>query len=72
LGAAIPKRRVKVKLRELLRKVDLKLRPVQVAERPENNVDALATASGAHAGGYGETTAPTNWVPSQQDDRPRH
>jgi len=61
-----------MKLRELLRKVDLRLRPVQVGERQEDNVDALATVSGAHAGGFGETTAPTNWVPSQQDDRPRH
>lgn len=62
---------VMVKLREFLRKVDLKLRPPQVGERPEDNVDTLATASGAHAGGFGETTAPTNWVPSQQGDRPR-
>jgi len=67
-----------VKLRELLRKVDLKLRPLQLGGRPEDNVDAmkideLAAAPGAeNVVGFGDSLAPTNWVPSQQDDRPRH
>jgi hypothetical protein len=67
-----------VKLRELLRKIDLKLRPLQLGERPEDNVDAMkidarAAASGAeNLGDFGDSLAPTNWVPSQQDDRPRH
>jgi hypothetical protein len=62
-----------VKLRELLRKLDLKLRPLQLGERREDNVDAMTTAHGAeNIGGFGDTLAPTNWVPSQQDNRPRH
>jgi hypothetical protein len=62
-----------VRLRELLRKVDLKLRPLQLGGRPEDNVDAMTTAHGAeNIGGYGDSLAPTNWVPSQQDDTPRH
>ncbi|HET8556315.1 MAG TPA: hypothetical protein VFL58_03295 [Gaiellaceae bacterium] len=62
-----------VKLRELLRKIDLKLRPLQLGGRPEDNVDAMTTGLGAeNPAGFGDTLAPTNWVPSQQDDRPRH
>jgi hypothetical protein len=64
-----------LKLRELLRKVDLKLRPLRVGGRSEDNIDALATAHGAepeNLGGFGDSLAPTNWVSSQQDDRPRH
>jgi hypothetical protein len=62
-----------VKLRELLKKVDLKLRPLQVGGRSEDNIDAMSTAHGAeNFGGFGDSLAPTNWVPSQQDDRPRH
>jgi hypothetical protein len=56
-----------VKLRELLKKIDLKLRPSQVEERmrsADDDVDdALATAAW-------NAEAPTNWVPSQQDERP--
>ena len=53
--------------------VDLKLRPLQLGGRPEDNVDAMTTAPGAeNDGGFGDTLSPTNWVPSQQDDRPRH
>jgi hypothetical protein len=63
-----------VKLRELLRK--MRLRSLQgEGERPVDNVDAMATAPEARAdniGGFGDSAAPTNWVPSQQDDRPRH
>ena len=67
-----------MKLRELLRKIDLKLRPLQLGGRPEDNVDAMkidarAAASGAeNVGDFGDSLAPTKWVPSQQDDRPRH
>ena len=67
-----------MKLRELLKKVDLKLRPLQVGERPGDKVDAMKidARSGAPGAenviGYGDSLAPTNWVPSQQDDRPRH
>jgi hypothetical protein len=36
-------------------------------------IDARAAASGAeNVGDFGDSLAPTNWVPSQQDDRPRH
>jgi hypothetical protein len=31
-----------VKLRELLRKLDLKLRPLQIGGRPEDNVEGSA------------------------------
>jgi hypothetical protein len=67
-----------VKLRELLRKVDLKLRPLHHGKRPEEKVDAMKidARSGAPGAenvvGFGDSLAPTNWVPSQQDDRPRH
>lgn len=67
-----------MKLRELLKKVDRKLRPLQVGERPGDKVDAMKidARSGAPGAenviGYGDSLAPTNWVPSQQDDRPRH
>jgi hypothetical protein len=67
-----------VKLRELLRKIDLKLRPLQVGERQGDKVDAMkidarSAAPGAeNVVGFGDSLAPTNWVPSQQDDRPRH
>lgn len=37
----------------------------------EDKVDAMTTTALAPQG-FGETAAPTNWVPSQQDDRPRH
>ena len=71
-----------MKLRELLRRIDLSLRPPHVQEegresnRPIDNVDAIATAGYAPYGfdseGGGPQTAPPNWVPSQQDERPRH
>jgi len=53
-----------VKLRELLRKVDLKLRPLQLGRPPEDNVDAMkidarAAAPGAeNVGGFGDSLAP--------------
>jgi hypothetical protein len=59
-------------LGELLKK--LRLRPLEgEGERPEGNVDALATHVVDSAGdGWAGASAPTNWVPSQQDERPRH
>jgi len=45
-----------LKLRELLRKVDLKLRPLQVGGRSEDNIDAMSTARGAeNIGGFGDS-----------------
>ena len=61
-----------MKLRELLGKI--RLRPLQgTGERSIDDVDGLATM---HYGGTNEgnipTTVPPGYVPSQQDDRPRH
>lgn len=39
---------------------------------PEDNFDAMATAHGAESTAFGDSAAPMNWVPSQQDDRQRH
>jgi hypothetical protein len=45
----------------------------------ENNVDAMKTDASAawsppaeNVGDFGDSLAPSNWVPSQQDDRPRY
>jgi len=63
-----------MKLRKLLAR--LKVRSVQLnrAEGQEDNIDAQSSALASHSdlGGWGPDLAPTNWVPSQQDDRPRH
>ena len=61
-----------MKLRELLGR--FRLRPLEgEGGRPEDNVDALATgANTAASGGRVPEVAPTNWVPSQQDERPRY
>jgi hypothetical protein len=68
-----------VRFRELMRKLDLKLRPVKLDGQPERNVDAMKSDASAawsppaeSVGGFGDSLAPTNWVPSQQDDGPRH
>jgi hypothetical protein len=68
-----------VKLRELLKKIDLSLRPPHVqghvVEQSVDNVDALSTMSplgGDPMESGGPASAPPNWVPSQQDERPRH
>jgi hypothetical protein len=42
----------------------------EVGKRSEDKVDAMATANGAETSGFGDSAAPTNWVPSQQDDGP--
>jgi hypothetical protein len=63
-----------MKLREKLAR--LRLRLVQgESEPPIHSVDELATSAGGQTlDGWGAipTPAPTNWVPSQQDERPRH
>jgi hypothetical protein len=64
-----------VKLRELLKKIRLQSTPLEGGERRPDNVDGIATMAGAEmtdVGGFGAVSAPPNWVPSQQDDRPRH
>ncbi len=64
-----------MKLGAWWKKIDLKLRPLQMGDRPVDNVDGTATMSGAQwvdSGSVGPTPAPPNWVPSQQDERPRH
>jgi hypothetical protein len=63
-----------VKLRQLLKR--FRLRPLQgEGERPIDDVDAMATMSGGQTldpGQHVPMPAPTNWVPSQQDERPDH
>lgn len=62
-----------MRLRELLRR--FRLRSLQgVGNRPIDNVDALTTMTHGptDSGGSMPVSAPPNWVPSQQDDRPRH
>ena len=61
-----------MRLRELWKKV--RLRPLSgEGERPIDNVDALATMDGLlQTNDSMPVSAPTNWVPSQQDERPRH
>ena len=57
--------------------------PAGVGAPVESNVDAKKTDARAEAAaeaavesvgslGFGDSLAPSNWVPSQQDDRPRH
>jgi hypothetical protein len=55
-----------MKLRELLKKFRLWTSHDEGMQSVDDkNVDALATMAW-----HGD--APTNWVPSQQDERPRH
>jgi hypothetical protein len=62
-----------MKLRELLKKIDLKLRPLEGDDRPVDNVDGVASAQSLFSSpGPAGPGAPPNWVPSQQDERPRH
>lgn len=66
-----------MKIRELLKTFRLRSLSGQ-GERPADNVDALGAAgSTMHSGGTGGNvphgaTIPPGYVPSQQDDRPRH
>jgi hypothetical protein len=61
-------------LRELLQKFGP--RPLQgKGKRPIDTVDAAGQSLGgqtADGRGHVPAPAPTNWVPSQQDERPRH
>jgi hypothetical protein len=60
-----------VKIRAWLKK--LRLRPLEGDDRPVDNVDGLASASSLFSSPVGQVgVAPPNWVPSQQDERPRH
>jgi len=66
-----------VSFRELLAKLNDIFRPPHVqGEDPlaDDKIDALAPMAGSEIAdlGFGVGTAPTNWVPSQQDDRPWH
>jgi hypothetical protein len=65
-----------MKLRELLKMI--RPRTLQAGDRPIDNVDALgAVGSATLLSGGGPNapegaTMPPGYVPSQQDDRPRH
>jgi hypothetical protein len=62
-----------MKLRQLLRKFRLRSVEAGEGERSMDNVDAIATAGSLYTTPTAVAPmAPTNWVPSQQDDRPRH
>ena len=71
-----------MKIRELLKRFDLWLRPAYVhgdhgdGNRPVDNVTALTTmgaSEGFNSDAAGHADAPPNWVPSQQDwGRPPH
>jgi hypothetical protein len=63
--------------RRLLAKLNDMFRPRHLqGEDPlaDDKIDALAPMAGSEIAnlGFGVGTAPTNWVSSQQDDRPRH
>lgn len=63
-----------MKFRELLKK--LRLRSVQLGERPIDNVDGMASAIGRNGSDFPSESAPLippGYVPSQQDwGKPRH
>jgi hypothetical protein len=65
-----------MKIRQLLAK--LRLRSLEgEGKRPVGNVDAMASMAGQSHSTLDSTNgvarmAPPNWIPSQQDDRPRH
>jgi len=66
-----------VKLRKWLTRLNDIFGPphVQGEDRlADDQIDAMSTMVGSETAdlGFGVGTAPTNWVPSQQDDRPRH
>jgi hypothetical protein len=71
-----------MKLREAFKWLDDALRPTRVGgreyRRPIDKTDALAESGGNFSrgdeslSGASPPTAPTNWVPSQQDERPTH
>ena len=60
-----------MKIREWWRKI--RLRPLEGGDRPVDNVEGLTSGQSL----FSSVTpvapgAPPNWVPSQQDERPRH
>jgi hypothetical protein len=62
-----------VKLREFWKKI--RLRPVELegGDRQIDNVDGVASAQSLFSTPAAVAPmAPPNWVPSQQDERPRH
>ena len=63
-----------MKIRAFLRR--FRLRSVQAGDgqRQEDKVDALATTGHTDALGDwgGGNSAPVNWVPSQQDEKPKY
>jgi hypothetical protein len=60
-----------MKLREWWRK--LRLRPLEGSDRPVDDVTALASGQSLfNSAASVAQGAPPNWVPSQQDERPRH
>jgi hypothetical protein len=63
-----------VKIREVLKKFRPQSLQVGDGKRQEDNVDALATSGLTHdVADFGAgPSAPVNWVPSQQDERPRY
>jgi hypothetical protein len=66
-----------VKLRKLLAKLNDIFRPPHLQGKDplaDDKIDALAPMAGSEIAnlGFGVGTAPSNWVPSQQNDRPQH
>ena len=67
-----------MKLREMLSWLNDAIRPPHVqggAKLSDSRIDAMTTMAGAEMAdlqGPGPVSAPVGWVPSQQDERPRH
>lgn len=62
-----------VKLREMLKETWLRvLGGEDDKSEPIDTIDAQATMAINTPLGYGTGGAPPNWVPSQQDEGPRH
>jgi hypothetical protein len=60
-----------VKLRAWLKRI--RLRPLEGSDRPVDDVDGVASAQSLFSSPTPVAPmAPPNWVPSQQDERPRH
>jgi hypothetical protein len=59
-----------VKLRAWLKRI--RLRSLEGSDRPVDNVDGAASSQSLYQPGDVAPMAPPNWVPSQQDERPRH
>ena len=67
-----------MKLRKWLTKLNDAIRPPHVqgdGGLSDSKIDAMTTMTGAEMAdlqGPGPVSAPVGWVPSQQDERPRH